>query len=192
SIYDKNLFRNNHDINLSSLSFLFSEMISLSQSNSKGIQHLEKKLNNLGYSIGIKYLELINLRENYINNLNSNKNYVNGRREIRIIELLQFIHTKVWKSLFGKIANNLEKSSDKLNEYMITDDEPIFSKFISIPKDFGDLNCCAFVAGIIEGITDSAYLQATVTAHTVASAEFPTRTVYLINFNEDVIKREKL
>lgn len=37
---------------------------------------------------------------------------------------------------------------------MIIDSDPLISKFISIPKDFGQLNCNAFVAGIIEAILD--------------------------------------
>lgn len=192
TIYDKNLLRNNHDINISSLSFLFGEIVSWTQKNSKGLQDLEKRLNHLGYSIGIKYLELINFRENYLKNLNHNKSSVNGRREIKIIELLQFIHSKVWKSLFGRTANNLEKSSDVESEYLITDDTPLFSQFISVPKDFKDLNCSAFVAGILEGILDSAYFQAQVSAHTVLDEKFPTRTVYLIKFDPSILKRESI
>lgn len=37
---------------------------------------------------------------------------------------------------------------------MITDHEPIVNKFISVPKDFSQLNCAAFLAGIVEAILD--------------------------------------
>lgn len=40
---------------------------------------------------------------------------------------------------------------------MINENGPLMvTKFISIPKDYGTLNCNAFVAGIIEGILDAA------------------------------------
>lgn len=37
---------------------------------------------------------------------------------------------------------------------MISDNEPLVNKFISVPKDMGQLNCGAFVAGIIEGVLE--------------------------------------
>ena len=33
---------------------------------------------------------------------------------------------------------------------MIVENVPLLNRFISIPKEYGDLNCSAFVAGIIE------------------------------------------
>lgn len=162
------------------------------QKKSKNVQQLEQRLNHLGYSIGQKYLELISFRENSYLLLGSSKSQSSSRREIRIIEILQFVHTTLWKNLFGQAANNLEKSQDNINDYMITDDTPLMSQFISVPQDMGDLNCSAFVAGIIEGVLDSAYFQAKVSAHTVAKPNYPLRTVYLITFDEAVIKREAI
>lgn len=37
---------------------------------------------------------------------------------------------------------------------MISDNEPILSKYISVPKELSQLNCNAFVAGIVEAILD--------------------------------------
>lgn len=37
---------------------------------------------------------------------------------------------------------------------MISDNDPIVSKFISVPKDVSQLNCGAFMAGIVEAIMD--------------------------------------
>ena len=106
SIYDKNLNRRIPEVNLASLSFLFQEIVSWSHQNSKGIQQLENKLNILGYSIGPKVLELCYLRENQTNG-NLKKTL---KKDIRIIEILQFIHSVIWKSLFGKTADESEKS----------------------------------------------------------------------------------
>lgn len=39
---------------------------------------------------------------------------------------------------------------------MIVDNNPLLNKFISVPKEMNQLNCCAYLAGIIEGFLDSA------------------------------------
>ena len=39
---------------------------------------------------------------------------------------------------------------------MIAEMEPITNTFISVPPQFGHLNCAAFVAGIIGGLLDGA------------------------------------
>lgn len=183
SIYDRNV--NNKkvaEINLSSLSFLFCEIVNWSHKNSKGIQDLETRLNGLGYQVGQRFLELVKLREGL--------KY--SKREIRIIEVLQFIHGSFWRSIFGKTANELEKSQDLNDEYMITDNVPLLSRFISIPKDYGNLNCSAYIAGIIEGALDSSGFHATVTAHSVPTNEYPLRTVFLIKFDQQLLLREEL
>jgi len=182
SIYDRNLNKKAPEISISSLSFLFCEIVNWAHKNSKGIQDLELRLNGLGYQIGQRFLELVKFQEGI--------KY--GKREVKIIEILQFIHGSLWKSVFGKTANELEKSQDVNNEYMITDNLPLMSKFISIPKDYSNLNCSAFTAGIIEGALDSAYFNATVTAHSVPKEGYPLRTVFLINFDDLLFIREEL
>lgn len=37
------------------------------------------------------------------------------------------------------------------DEYMLSDDDVFVNRFISVPKDMGQLNCAAFVAGILKG-----------------------------------------
>lgn len=183
SIYDRNInTKKINEISLSSLAYLFCEVVNWALSQSKGIQDLENRLNGLGYQIGQRFLELVKLREGM----------KHGKREIRIIEILQFIHGPFWKSLFGKTANDLEKSQDVNDEYMIIDNLPIVSKFISIPKEYGNLNCLAFVAGIIEGALDSSGFHATVVAHSAPSENHPLRTVFLIKLDEQLLLREEI
>jgi len=183
SIYDNNVnSKKPLDINLSAFSFLFCETVNWSLKNSKGIQDLETRLNGLGYQIGQRYLELVKLREGT----------KSSKREIKLIEILQFIHGQFWRCIFGKTANELEKSQDVENEYMIIDNEPQVSKFISVPKDYGNLNCAAFVAGIIEGALDSSGFYCNVTAHSVPVTAHPLRTVFLIKFKDLVLVRERL
>ncbi|EGV66369.1 TRAPP I complex [Yamadazyma tenuis ATCC 10573] len=177
----KSINKKAFEVSLSSLSFLFCEIVNWSHKKSKGIQDLENRLNGLGYQIGQKFLELSKTREGL--------KY--SKREIKIVEILQFIHSTLWKGLFGKIANELEKSQDVNNEYMIIDNCPLVSKFVNVPKDYGDLNCAAFIAGIIEGALDSAGFFADVTAHTMPKEGSPLRTVFLIKFDDSVISKEE-
>ena len=67
---------------------------------------------------------------------------------------------------------------------MISDNEPIISKFISIPKEIKSLNCGAFVAGIVEAVLDSMSFPATVTAHSTGTDKFPTRMTILVKVND--------
>ncbi len=42
------------------------------------------------------------------------------------------------------------------DEYMISDYDLFVNKFISVPKDMGQLNCAAYVAGIVKGALEGA------------------------------------
>jgi hypothetical protein len=80
-----------------------------------------------------------------------------NKREIKLLGILTFISYTVWKSLFGKQADSLEKSTEQEDEYMISENAPmIVTKYISTPKDYAGLNCASLVAGIVEGILDAA------------------------------------
>lgn len=189
-IYDRNLNRSKHQISLSSLSFLFMQIIRLNLNNSNSLSTLERKLNNLGYSIGLKYLDLTSLRLNAINPSSSKSASLNQKRCISILEILNFLTTSLWPSLFDKKADSLEKSKDHANQFMIIDNDPCMSRFISLPKDYQSLNTEAIVAGIIEGALDTAYFSCEVSAHSVPLENYPQRTVYLIKFEPSVLVRE--
>lgn len=141
------------------------------------------RLNVQGYAIGIKLLDLLLFREP-------------PRTQIRpqnIIALLHFIKQNVWQHLFNRQADRLEKSSDadKPDEYMIIDNEPLVNQYISVPREMSQLNCAAFVAGIVEGVCDGADFPAKVTAHTVSEGEmWPGKTVFLVKFKMGVVERE--
>jgi hypothetical protein len=94
----------------------------------------------------------------------------------------------------------LEKSNDpeKQDEYMLIDNEPLVNMFISVPREMNQLNCAAFVAGIVEGVCDGAGFPARVTAHSVGGREegggggemWPGKTVFLVKFQPEVVERE--
>ena len=57
------------------------------------------RLADVGYDVGVRMLELLVYREKA------------GKREVRILGILSFLHTNVWKSLFGKTADSLERGT---------------------------------------------------------------------------------
>ena len=93
---------------------------------------------------------------------------------------------------------------------MISDNDPPLSRYISVPRELSQLNCNAFVAGIVEAALDGCQFVSTlfhpsrlllkstplqparVTAHTVPIDGFPLRTTILIKLDEHVLQREKL
>lgn len=97
---------------------------------------------------------------------------------------LQYVANVVWKHLFGKPADNLERSTENEDECkrdsidstssttrsnhhphrylmilstdMIHEFTAITNSFVSVPADMGHFNCASFLAGIIAGVLDSA------------------------------------
>ncbi|KAI6709570.1 hypothetical protein JHW43_007894 [Diplocarpon mali] len=203
TIYHRALNRSRtQELSQATFAYLIGEMVSYAQKRVTGIQDLEKrlvlcdrsilhhlwrtKLNVQGHPIGIKLLDLLLYREPVRTQV----------RPLNIIALLQFITTKLWLHLFSRPADALEKSSnpETPDEYMISDNEPIVNQYISVPKEMNQLNCAAFVAGIVEGVCDGAGFPARVTAHSVGKGEegelWPGKTVFLVKFQPEVVERE--
>ncbi|KAI4234648.1 MAG: hypothetical protein LQ349_003662 [Xanthoria aureola] len=183
TIYDRNLNRTRTaELSRASFAYLFGEMVSYAQKRVTGIQDLERKLNEQGYPLGLRLLPLLLYREPPRTSVRPN----------RILPLLQFIHGPFWRHLFGRTADAIEHSSTANNEYMISDNEPLVNQYISVPKEMNQLNCAAYVAGMIEGVCDGCGLKAAVSAHNGGTEMWPGKTVFLIRFDEGVIEREGL
>jgi len=111
---------------------------------------------------------------------------------------LTFISTTVWKHLFSKGADSLEKSIDNADEFMIFDNNPITSTFLSSHQSSAD----AYISGIIAGILEGAGFTARVTAISVPINEgeprgttplgLPQRNkaVFLVKFSQKVLERD--
>ena len=174
--YDRPL-KEKKTVPITTFSFLFGEMVqymSSKSSNDKDFD-LEEKLSSLGYPIGEKVLELCSVRE---------KNF---KKETKIVQMLQFIHNNVWKMLFGKQADGLQKSTDDEDEYRIIENIPITNKYI--PNQKNQSNCAAFLGGMIEGILNSADFRCKVNTFYYADNE-GMRTYYIIKFDHDIIERD--
>ena len=127
SIYDKNFNKSRlTEVSGSAFAFLFSEIVQYTQKRVSGINDLERRydiyyfsphegdspamdrLNTLGYRVGIRVLELMVWRAE-----SSSKA---PKREMRLLPTLMAIHTQVWKAVFGKPADAIEKSVENADE----------------------------------------------------------------------------
>mmetsp|Transcript_13821 Transcript_13821/g.20842 ORF Transcript_13821/g.20842 Transcript_13821/m.20842 type:complete len:181 (+) Transcript_13821:42-584(+) len=159
-------------VSLSTFSFLIAELVRYTQSRVNNVVSLEKRLSEIGYSVGVRMFELISFREK------------SSKRETKLVGILSFIHSTVWRALFGKQADSLERSIEHENEYMIIENETLVNKYISVPKNLSNLNCAAFAAGIVHGILDSSnHKPEKVTAFAVpVEGQKNPKTVILVRF----------
>lgn len=173
SILDKSLSKGKGEVSLTCYALLFSELVQYCQNRVYSVPELQNKLAEVGQEIGMKLVDLNFVRE---------KNY---KREIKLLNMLLFIKSSLWKSMFGYEAEKLEHANDDERTYYIIEKDPLVNRFISVPKDKGSLNCAVFIAGIIEAILNSCGFAAKVTAH------WHKGTTYMIKFDESVILRDK-
>ena len=91
---------------MSAFALFFSEMVQYFQNRVESVVDLEKKLEEAGYGVGLRYAELVGCRERL------------AKRETRLVNMLQYICNTVWKYLFNKPADNLERSTENEDECM--------------------------------------------------------------------------
>ncbi|TDL28930.1 TRAPP I complex [Rickenella mellea] len=185
NIYDRSLSKTRtSDVSLSAFAFLFSEIVQYTQKRVNGINDLERRLNVLGYRIGTRVLELMIWRNESVSKA--------PKREIRFLPALMSIHTQVWRAVFGKPADAIEKSVENEDEYMIIDNDPPITRHISVPRDMSQLSCSSLTAGIVEAVLDGLGFPARVTAHNTPIDGFPARTTILIKLDKSVLEREEI
>ncbi|MDP2436568.1 MAG: trafficking protein particle complex subunit 5 [archaeon] len=179
-ILDRPIKKAAGEVSLSAFAFLLSEIVSYSQGRVRGVLNLEGRLSDVGYSVGARLMELISWRDKA------------QKREIKLVGILTFIHSTLWRALFGKPADSLERSIEEHDQYMIIENEMLITRFISVPRDYSNLNLAAFVAGIIHGVLDAAeFPPEKVTAIAVPGVkEGQPKTVILIKFTPAVIARD--
>ncbi|EIW86357.1 transporter particle subunit trs31 [Coniophora puteana RWD-64-598 SS2] len=185
SIYDRPINKTRTaEVSLSAFSFLFSEMIQYTQKRVSGINDLERRLNALGYRVGLRVLELLAWRSESASKA--------PKRETRFLPALMFVHTQVWRAVFAKQADAIEKSVENPDEYMIVDNDPPLERHISVPRDMSTLSCSSFAAGIVEAVLDGLNFPARVTSHATPTAQYPHRVTILIKLEQEVLAREEV
>lgn len=58
------------------------------------------RLDTVGFGVGVRLLELLSYRER------------NSRRDLKLLDALRFVHTTLWRYLFGRPAKDLEQSNN--------------------------------------------------------------------------------
>ncbi|KAG9390038.1 Transport protein particle (TRAPP) component [Carpediemonas membranifera] len=90
---------------MSSFSFLFAEMLNCFHSRASSSDELEGRLQAAGERLGLKVLELVTYREK-------------ANRKNTLESFLSFISNNVWRMLFGRPADGLQRIPAD-NSYMI-------------------------------------------------------------------------
>ena len=170
SIYDKKLTSLRPQITMNSFCLLLAE---IAQYYLKIGRPYEEELLKLGENIGYRVIELIYARDKSL------------KRETKHIEMLRFVVNNVWKFMFDKVAENLERSKALETQFMIKDSGIPILKFIS--EMYQD-KIGSFLGGIIKGVLCSAGFTCKVECH---KDKDKNQIVFIIDFDQSVIDREK-
>lgn len=115
------------------------------------------------------------------------------RRDLQIIDTLQFIHGTVWSYLFGHVSSDLVKAQGNDTEYHIVDNEPEWTQFISGARNQLHYESCNYMlCGLIQGFLVESGFPCVVSAHWQPQDNWPQRIVFLIQFQQQVVDREQL
>ena len=151
------------------------------QEQSSSISQLEGHIHGLGWGVGRRLLDLVGWRDK------------GGKHEVKLLNMLGFLQTNVWKAVTGRAATSLEKGLEAEDEYMINDSAPPLTEFISMPRDLAHFCPGVFLAGVVSGVLDSANFPARVTAHLIEiEGQETPRTTVLIKFSNEVMERERM
>lgn len=94
------------EVNLSALQYLFAEMVAYAQSRVAGIADLERLLSQMGYRVGQRAVVLL------MHRIEMSANPKNPKRETRLLPVLLWIHSTMWRAVFGAQADSLERSTE--------------------------------------------------------------------------------
>mmetsp|Transcript_17348 Transcript_17348/g.34833 ORF Transcript_17348/g.34833 Transcript_17348/m.34833 type:complete len:197 (+) Transcript_17348:171-761(+) len=177
---DRPLSRRPGEVSLAAFTLLFSELVQLHQVRSSSVPEFEAALCDAGRQVGSRALQVHWIREG------------KKTRETRILGILQFLSSTIWPGLFNKKADSLERGVSSKSEYMIHDANPLPTVFCEVPRSLGGMNPNAFVSGIIQGVLETAGFGCDVTAHRADEGGSGTRTVFLVNFHDDVVERDEM
>nr|XP_054765334.1 trafficking protein particle complex subunit 5-like [Lytechinus pictus] len=107
SLVDRPLSKGKGEMNISTFALLFSEMVQYCQNRVSSVPELQSKLSDMGQHVGVRILDLLFIRERGL------------KRETKLLNILLFIKSNVWKVLFGKEADKLEHANDDERTYLV-------------------------------------------------------------------------
>lgn len=171
------------EVSLNSFAFLFGELIHYTEGRVTNIQDFESRLSEVGKRVGVRSLELVGGRHK--------GGLTNAKRPIFVIDALASITTNLWNFMFGRPIDTFERSTESLDEYMLSDNDPVLTRFLSLSKESAQLNANAFLAGVMEGVLTAGQFPCRVTAHSMPIVGFPLRTTFLIKLHPSILEREE-
>lgn len=102
-----------------------------------------------------------------------------------------FIKDVIWKQLFGRAADLVERAVEDTNEFRIYDRNVITNRFTPTQdltkEEMNVPNCSYFVAGIVEGILISANMDCKVSIFQIESTPQPTQPQGLLGTSQQDI-----
>ena len=153
NILDRNLGKTRGaEVSFGAWAFLFSEIVQYTQRRVSGISDFEARLSQIGYRVGVRLVEVLPLRDSLPPS--TGRAASGPPRQTRLLPVLHYIHTTLFRYLFGRPASSLEKSTENEDEYMIGDDEPVLDRGVQIPKDMSSLSTNSLLAGLVEAVLD--------------------------------------
>jgi hypothetical protein len=111
-------------------------------------------------------------------------------RSNRIISLLYNLTFTFLPSLY-KSSRKIEKSNDRAHTYLLSEDTPLFGRYVSVPKESIGFSADAIVCGVVESYLLASGFRSSVCAYGMATERCPSKIVYLIKFNEEDVEREE-
>lgn len=104
---------------------------------------------------------------------------INNLKHLSFITLLQFIQDTVWKYMFGKKADDIQKINEDDSSYAIIDNEPLIASLV-LPAKFNE-----FICGIIKGVVESAnYKCESVNTQILEDKKYSNKSAYIIKLQK--------
>lgn len=179
SIYDKNL-KQKKEVSESAFLFLFSEMVQYCLKKDKST--LAEQLEELGYPIGPKFLELLCFRDK------------GCKKELKIVEILFFISKSLWPCAFNKTISSIEQHAEYNHMYMLKEENSLCNRYACLHRGQKSVNCSAFAAGLVEGLLNAAGFSCRVIAYFDSDdgkgENFEEKTTYVIYFAPEIVERD--
>lgn len=104
---------------------------------------------------------------------------INNLKHLSFITLLQFIQDTVWKYMFGKKADDIQKINEDDSSYAIIDNEPLIASLV-LPAKVNE-----FICGIIKGVVESAnYKCESVNTQILEDKKYSNKSAYIIKLQK--------
>jgi trafficking protein particle complex subunit 5 len=123
---------------------------------------VEESLRAMGYEAGLRLLEIHGFR-----------------REVHIPSLLYRL-TYIFLPNIEESSRKIEKIRGEEDVYLLTDDDGVFGRFISVPPEWGDFSADSITCGIIQAVIAASGHSSDVAAYSSPTEERQSRVVFQI------------